>query len=52
LLTYVFDSKIKSINPGFCFKCAGWRVHPTKPRSADGRKTLLTKAFALKTEAA
>ena len=29
-----------------CFKKAGWVVHPTKPRSADGRKTLLTKPFA------
>ncbi len=43
LLTYVWDSKIRSVNPGCCFKRAGWRVHPTKPRSADGRKTLLQK---------
>jgi hypothetical protein len=47
LLTYVWDSKVKSENPGYCFKCAGWIVHPTKPRSADGRKTLLWKAWSL-----
>lgn len=40
LLTYVWDSKVRSINPGFCFKRAGWR---TVGRSADGRKTLLQK---------
>ena len=47
LLTCVFDSKVKSVNPGFCFKRAGWVVHPRKPRSADGRKTLLWKSFDL-----
>lgn len=26
LYTYVNAGKIKSANPGFCFKCAGWRV--------------------------
>jgi hypothetical protein len=45
LLTYVWDKKVASHNPGYCFKCAGWVVHPTKPRSADKRKTLLWKAF-------
>ena len=25
LYTYVNPSKIKSANPGYCFKCAGWR---------------------------
>ena len=25
LFTYVADSKIKSVNPGCCFKKAGWR---------------------------
>lgn len=45
MLTYVWDSKVKSSNPGYCFKCAGWRVHPTRPRSADNKKTLLWKAF-------
>ena len=41
-LSYVFDSKIQSSNPGCCFKKAGWRV---KGRSADNRKTLLSKPF-------
>ncbi len=40
LLTYVWDRKIRSANPGYCFKMAGWKV---KGRSADGRKTLLQK---------
>ncbi len=45
LLTYVWDKKVRSANPGFCFKKAGWIVHPEKPRSADKRKTLLWKPF-------
>lgn len=45
MLTYVFDRKVRSTNPGYCFKCASWRVHPTRPRSADGRKTLLWKPY-------
>jgi hypothetical protein len=40
LMTYVFDSKVQSRNPGYCFKCAGYQV---VGRSADGRKTLLRK---------
>jgi hypothetical protein len=40
MLTYVWDRKVASENPGYCFKCAGWR---RKGRSADGRKTLLQK---------
>lgn len=44
LITYVFDRKVRSSNPGFCFKKAGWRV---TGRSADGRKTLLQKAVRL-----
>jgi hypothetical protein len=44
MLTYVFDKKIRSSNPGYCFKCAGWTV---RGRSADDRKTLLHKPFAL-----
>jgi hypothetical protein len=40
LLTYVWDSKIKSSNPGCCFKIAGWKAIS---RSADNRKTLLQK---------
>ena len=41
LLTYVWDAKVASVNPGYCFKAAGWR---RRGRSADGRKTLLWKA--------
>jgi hypothetical protein len=40
LLTYVWDSRIRSRNPGYCFKMAGWQKIG---RSADGRKTLLWK---------
>lgn len=40
-ITYVWDKKIRSVNPGYCFKCAGYKV---TGRSADGRKTLLQKA--------
>jgi hypothetical protein len=40
LLSYVWDAKILSPNPGYCFKCAGWTV---RGRSADNRKTLLWK---------
>jgi hypothetical protein len=43
LLTYVWDRRIASPNPGYCFKQAGWRV---AGRSADGRKTLLRKQRA------
>lgn len=43
LITYVWDAKVASPNPGYCFKKAGWRV---TGRSADGRKTLLQKAVA------
>lgn len=40
LITYVFDGKVKSSNPGYCFKQAGWVV---RGRSRDGKKTLLQK---------
>jgi hypothetical protein len=40
LLTYIWDRKIRSTNPGYCFKVAGWRPIG---RSADNRKTLLQK---------
>lgn len=40
-ITYVWDKKVDSKNPGYCFKCAGWSV---TGRSADGKKTLLQKA--------
>jgi len=39
-ITYVWDKKVSSRNPGYCFKCAGWKV---TGRSADGKKTLLQK---------
>ena len=41
-ITYVWDAKVKSSNPGYCFKAAGWQV---RGRSADNRKTLLMKPF-------
>lgn len=47
LLTYVWDRKVKSSNPGYCFKIAGYVKHPVKPKSADGKKTLLWKPFHL-----
>lgn len=40
LITYVFDRKVRSSNPGCCFKKAGWSI---TGRSADGKKTLLQK---------
>jgi hypothetical protein len=49
LLTYVWDAKIRSTNPGFCFKAAGWRKVPgRRGKSADGRKTLLWKPWELR----
>ena len=41
LLTYVWDRKVASDNPGYCFLMAGWERWG---RSADGRKTLLHKS--------
>ena len=40
LFTYVWDSKVESGNPGYCFKMAGWK---TCGRNADGRLTILEK---------
>ena len=40
LLTYVWDAKVASSNPGYCFIKAGWE---RRSRSADGKKTLLSK---------
>lgn len=42
MLTYVWDSRVASPNPGYCFKMAGWEP---LGRSADDRKTLLHKPF-------
>ena len=39
-LTYIYDAKVKSTNPGYCFKVVGWI---RKGRSADDKKTLLQK---------
>lgn len=44
MLTYVWDARIRSTNPGYCFKSAGWR---SIGRSADNRKTLLQKPYEL-----
>jgi hypothetical protein len=38
LFTYVWDAKVESVNPGYCFKVAGWR---TCGRNKDGRLTIL-----------
>ena len=38
--TYVWDAKVKSSNPGYCFKMAGWR---TCGRNKDGRLTILER---------
>lgn len=40
MLTYVWDKKVASSNPGYCFKVAGWEAIG---RSKDGKKTLLWK---------
>lgn len=42
LITYVWDAKVRSRNPGYCFKAAGWH---TAGRSADGKKSLLLKPW-------
>jgi hypothetical protein len=42
LITYVFDKKVRSTNPGCCFRKAGWK---RTGRSADGKKTLFQKPF-------
>lgn len=42
LLTYVWDAKLRSVNPGYCFKMAGWH---RCGKSKDGRKTLLHKGL-------
>ena len=40
LITYVYDAKVRSGNPGYCFKIAGYRI---TGRSKDNKKTLLQK---------
>lgn len=43
LITYVWCSKIKSPNPGYCFQRADWNKTGW---SADGKKRLLQKPWA------
>ena len=40
LFTYVWDAKVRSDNPGYCFKMAGWT---SCGRNKDGRLTILEK---------
>ena len=40
LFTYVWPAKVKSVNPGYCFKIAGWKQCG---RNADGRLVILEK---------
>ena len=40
LSTYVWDAKVQSVNPGYCFKMAGWK---TCGRNKDGRLTILER---------
>jgi hypothetical protein len=49
LFTYVADAKIRSTNPGACFKKAGWR---TCGRNATGKLTILERLPATALEAA
>lgn len=42
LLTYIWRKKVQSPNPGYCFKCAGYR---RIGESADRQKDLLQKPF-------
>lgn len=42
--TYVNPRKIKSTNPGYCFKMAGWKVCGT---NKDGRLVILEKFACL-----
>lgn len=54
MLTYIWNAKVTSKNPGYCYKSAGWHVAGRceectniKPRSVDRKKTLLHKPFRL-----
>lgn len=42
MLTYVWRAKVRSSNPGYCYKVAGWRKIGT---CARGSKDLLQKPF-------
>lgn len=39
LYTYIDASKVRSVNPGYCFKMAGWKYQ----RLSAGGKHLLSK---------
>ena len=43
MITYVWDKRVRSSNPGCCFKIAGWKV---AGKSADKRKTLFLKPYS------
>lgn len=47
LLTYVWPSKIKSTNPGYCFQLAGWTRAGYSKKTGKQRKRLLRKPFWL-----
>lgn len=38
LFTYVWDARVRSVNPGYCFKIAGWSYCG---RNKDGRLSIL-----------
>lgn len=44
MLTYVWRAKVQSANPGYCYKCAGWKKIGV---SADGKKDLWHKPLVL-----
>lgn len=44
MLTYVWPARVRSKNPGCCFKKAGWG---RCGKSADGRKALFRKPFEM-----
>lgn len=41
-ITYVWDSKVRSINPGYCFKSAGWK---RTGKSADKKKDVASETL-------
>ncbi len=43
MMTYVWEAMVRSDNPGYCFKAAGWR---RVGQSVDGRKALFHKPFS------
>jgi len=48
LYTYIGDSSIKSVNPGYCFKMAGWT---SCGRNADGRLSILERIDTVEPDA-